>query len=464
MMLDAEQKRIVESTAKNIVVVAGAGSGKTTVLTQRIRYLIEHEGVIPEDIIAITFTNAAADEMRERLSDIKDVDTMFIGTIHSFANALLQIACPDEYYTVLSEEEFLRAANVLCKKYCRYLTADRIMEYMEIKEKARNGRAEWTDVNDYFEAEEENEFLMMMRKDVNKVPNARYPESIYSWCEDRNILTFDNLIVYAKKNLGKDFSFPYLFVDEYQDVGVLEDGFIRALEADHTFIVGDDWQSIYGFKGANVDIFKSYVKSNDRTVYYLNRNYRSAEGIIKLAETVISDDRDKIDKKVVPVKNEKGTIALEKEEKIVSVLKEIRKNNNYKEWFLLARTRKNMNFIYDWCEMLGIPAVFFSREGLSKEQERELLSRNAVKVATIHGVKGLESDNVLLYGDFPIYGEMPISCIDNRQKMLNWYEERRIMYVGITRAKNSIVILSNENTEDNMEYAYMEYVNRIKAM
>ena len=454
MFLDEEQKRIVESTAKNIIVVAGAGSGKTTVLTQRIRHLIENEGVIPEDIIAITFTNAAADEMRERLSDIKDVNTMFIGTIHSFANALLRVSCPNTCYTVLSDEEFLKAATILCKKYCKHLTVERLMGYIEIKEKARNGKAEWGEVAEYLSGEEENEFLMMMRKDINKNPSSLYPESIYSWCEARNILTFDNLIVYAKKNLGKQFSFPYLFVDEYQDVGVLENSFINELNADHLFLVGDDWQSIYGFKGANVNIFKRYVKSDDWTIYYLNRNYRSAEGIIKLAETVISDDKEKINKKVVPVVKEEGTIALEKEEKIVSVLKEIRASKKYKEWFLLARTRKNMNFIYDWCEMLGIPAIFFSREGLLKEQERKLLEQNAVKVATIHGVKGLESDNVLLYGDFPIYGEMPISCIDNRQKMLNWYEERRIMYVGITRARNKIVILSDLNTKDNKNFAF----------
>ena len=91
MKLDKDQIKIVNSTAKNICVVAGAGSGKTTVLTERIRHLIKDEGVIPEDIVAITFTVAAADEMRERLSDVEGIDDTFIGTIHSLAFALALI-------------------------------------------------------------------------------------------------------------------------------------------------------------------------------------------------------------------------------------------------------------------------------------------------------------------------------------------------------------------------------------
>ena len=74
-----------------------------------------------------------------------------------------------------------------------------------------------------------------------------------------------------------------------------------------------------------------------------------------------------------------------------------------------------------------------------------MLAKNAVKIATIHGVKGLESDNVMLYGNFPVHGEMPESCWRNYQKRVRWYEERRIMYVGVTRAKSRLVLLSDEN-------------------
>lgn len=445
--LDEDQMEIVNSTAKNIVVVAGAGSGKTTVLTERIRHLINDEGVIPEDVIAITFTNAAADEMRERLSDIKDSDTMFIGTIHSFANALLHLSCPDMDYTVLSDEEFLMAAEKLCKKYCKALTADKLTGYIEIKEKFRNGRAELQEVEEYLTFQESLEFDMMMRstEDVERSYNRDYPESIYSWCEKNNILTFDNLIIYAKKNLGSDFKFPYLFVDEYQDVGVLEDGFIRSLNAEHTFIVGDDWQSIYGFKGAVVDIFKSYVNDDKWTTYHLDRNYRCATDIIRLAEAIISDDDYRLPKNVVPMCKVKGVVSFDSQKELIWHLKSIRKSKDYGNWFLLARTRKDINALFDFCEMVKLPAVFFSREGLSKEEEQELLAQNTVKIATVHGVKGLESDNVLLYGNFPVHGEMPESAYNNMKRRLRYYEERRIMYVGVTRAKQKIVLLSDAN-------------------
>lgn len=454
--LDEDQMKIVNSTAKNIVVVAGAGSGKTTVLTARIRHLIEDEGVIPEDIIAITFTNAAADEMRERLSDIKDVDTMFIGTIHSFANTLLHLSCPDTNYTVLSDEKFLWAANEVCKQYCKFLTAEKITGYMEIKEKLRNGKATPEEVDEFLSFDEYHEFTMMMRDthEVENNPNRKYPESIYSWCEHRNILTFDNIIVYAKKNLGDNFKIPYLFVDEYQDVGVLEDGFIRSLEAEHIFIVGDDWQSIYGFKGAVVDIFKSYVNDDRWTTYHLDRNYRCAKDIIKLAEQVISDDDLRLPKKVVPMSDTKGVISFDTQNELIWYLKSIRKSKEYSNWFLLARTRKDINNLFDFCEMVKLPAFFFSREGLSKEEEQELLAKNAVKIATIHGVKGLESDNVLMYGNFPVHGEMPVSAYQNRKRKLAWYEERRIMYVGITRAKQKIILLSDANRNQKKAATY----------
>lgn len=447
MKLDKDQIKIVNSTAKDICVVAGAGSGKTTVLTERIRHLIKDEGIIPEDIVAITFTVAAADEMRERLSDVEGIDDMFIGTIHSLAFALLRMACPDTDYEVLSDEKFMEVAGIVCKKFCKKLTAEKIQAYIELVEKERNGRAKKSEVEDFLDFTEQREFDLMMRstEDVENRPNDSYPESIYSWAEKHDILTFDNLIVYAKKNLGAEFQFPYIFVDEYQDVGFLEDNFIRALEAEHYFIVGDDWQSIYGFKGAVVDIFKSYVANPEWTTYHLDRNYRCPAEILKLAEIIISDDEEKLDKNVIAMCKEKGNIVTDSQSELIWHLKSIRKSKDYKNWFLLARTRKDINVIFDFCEMIKLPAFFFSREGLSKEEEEELLAKDAVKIATVHGVKGLESENVLLYGNFPVHGEMPESAYRNAQRRQRFYEERRIMYVGVTRTKNKLVLLSDAN-------------------
>lgn len=447
VMLDEDQLKIVNADVneKNICVVAGAGSGKTTVLTERIRHLIEKEGVTPIEIVAITFTNAAADEMRERLSDIKDVDTMFIGTIHSFANALLHASMPDVDYTVLSDEKFKWAADVVCKQYCKKLTGEKLVAFMDMVEKNRNGRVSAEECENFLDIEEQSEFSIMMRPDVEEQPVKGYPESIFSWCEKRNILTFDNIIRYAKTYLNEAFVFPYLFVDEYQDVGLLEDCFVRSLNAEHTFIVGDDWQSIYGFKGANVNIFKMYVMNPDWKVYHLERNYRSAEEIIRLAESVIADDDERLPKNVKIMSKEHGSVKLDHQKELIWHLKAIRKSKDYKNWFLLARTRKDINQIYDFCNMIGLPAFFFSREGLSKEQEQELLEKDAVKIATVHGVKGLESECVMLYGRFPIHGEMSENCWKNPQKRARWYEERRIMYVGVTRAKSKLVLLADEN-------------------
>ena len=103
MRLDTNQEQIVNSTAKNIIVSAGAGSGKTRVLTERVKHLIDN-GVQPENIVCITFTNKAADEMRERLNDVDGIGEAFIGTIHSFANRILK-ASGKRYDLLTAEKE-----------------------------------------------------------------------------------------------------------------------------------------------------------------------------------------------------------------------------------------------------------------------------------------------------------------------------------------------------------------------
>ena len=112
--LDKEQKEIVYSKSRNIVVRAGAGSGKTRVLTERIKYLLQ-KGIKPESIVAFTFTNMAADELKERLSDIEGYDKMFIGTIHSYANYILK-RFGNVHYELLTDELITNIMLDLCSR------------------------------------------------------------------------------------------------------------------------------------------------------------------------------------------------------------------------------------------------------------------------------------------------------------------------------------------------------------
>lgn len=449
-MLDKHQKEIVESNEQNILVVAGAGSGKTRVLTERIRYLIEKRNVKPSDIVAITFTNMAADEMKERLSDIEYLDEMFIGTIHSFANHLLR-TCNEYTYDILSDEKQNELIKELIGTESKYthLTVDRFTEYENLIQRFKNGEnIDPSSISQFFDTNERMEYELITRSfDIYDEPKC-----VKTLCKERNILSFNELIKKAEEKITGENRIKYLFVDEYQDVGNLEDSFIQALHADNNFFVGDDWQSIYGFKGANVAIFKNYVlKSQEENskwkCYFLNTNYRSDRDIVNFANNIIEDVENRIDKAVTSGSDEEGEVTYisadklkdtECRAKLETLVKQIAKEKDFGKWFFLTRSRIDLNNLLDYCNKQGVPAITFSKANLTLEQQKELLNSNTVKVFTVHSAKGLEADNVFMYGNFPVNFYKP----KNESKIEKSYEERRIMYVGCTRAKKNLVIFN----------------------
>ena len=157
--LDAQQELIVNSTEKNIVVVAGAGSGKTRVLTERIRHLIEDLNVPPCNIVSITFTNAAAEEMKIRLSDINTIGDAFIGTIHSFANRIMKES--GEKYTLFTDELDTQLHRELINKYCEHLTIERYLAYKDLKSEVDMGKADEKVLMDFFTPSENSDFSML---------------------------------------------------------------------------------------------------------------------------------------------------------------------------------------------------------------------------------------------------------------------------------------------------------------
>jgi DNA helicase-2/ATP-dependent DNA helicase PcrA len=464
--LDDSQKAVVNSEKQNIVVIAGAGSGKTTVLTERIRHLIVDKGVEPQYMCAITFTNLASNEMKERLADIPNVEDMFIGTIHSFANALLHMF--GLYFDILSDEKYLEILMKLIKKYGNYLTVERATEYNDLKKAVSECKEHYSLLEDFFDDEEQFEYEMFERsvEEVKNSPSRNYPESVYSYAKEHGIITFDEIIYICKSKLGKDFSIDYLFVDEYQDTGVLEDNFIQALRPTNLFIVGDDWQSIYGFKGAVVNIFKRYVKQGEANpkewgVYHLDNNYRCAKEIIDVAEKVINQDAEKIEKNVVCSNDNEGKYdyfskSTDKEsltKHLIPILKEYK--DNYKSWFFLTRTNKDLNDLIMLCDSINLP-IMRMEKGKSVDEIREVLEIDKVKAMTVHSAKGLENENVLLLGDFPVFKEPPLKRKKETEEKFNkrlnkWNEERRIMYVAVTRAKKKLIIVSrSEEIEMNI--------------
>lgn len=436
--LDAQQELIVNSTEKNIVVVAGAGSGKTRVLTERIRHLIEDLNVPPCNIVSITFTNAAAEEMKIRLSDINTIGDAFIGTIHSFANRIMKES--GEKYTLFTDELDTQLHRELINKYCEHLTIERYLAYKDLKSEVDMGKADEKVLMDFFTPSENSDFSMLhyscrqVYEDLEQDTHLTFGESIKTLCKKRNIITFDELLVKAKDYFEKiQAKIEYVFVDEFQDVGTLEYNFIKSLNADNYFFVGDDFQSIYGFKGGNVRIFKSLVSDIDYHAYYLTNNYRNGISILNLASYVIGQVEDKIEKTIVPISSESGNVVIQTKRNISGVLYSLKnKKDSYKDWFILVRTNKELFEMADRCQQLNIPYTSFKREGMSYSELKERLALNCVKILTVHTSKGLEADNVILYGNFPL--NVPYYRKND--------DERKVMYVGITRARKNLIILN----------------------
>ena len=436
--LDSQQEAVVYSTEKNIIVVAGAGSGKTRVLTERIKYLVETLHVPAHNIVSITFTNMAAEEMKLRLSDVEGIGDAFIGTIHSFANHIMKES--GEKYTLFNDDLDNQLHKELIEKYCTHLTIDRYLEYKDLKALSDTGKVPQSEVDNFFLPSERSEFNTLhapaevVKNDLKEEVHVTFGESIETLCKKRGIITFDELLIKAKHYFEKlGASIDYVFVDEFQDVGTLEYNFIRSLSANNYFFVGDDYQSIYGFKGGNVKIFLSLVNSEDFTTYFLTNNYRNGTQILKLATNIINQVDEKVEKNIVPISTFEGEIEVLTRNQLNNVLSRLLyTEKDFKDWFFLTRTNKELYDVTDMCINLGIPYTTFKREGMTLADLNKKKASKKLKILTVHTAKGLEIDNVILYGNFPLF--LPYYRKND--------DERKVMYVGITRAIKRLIILN----------------------
>ena len=413
-MLDEKQLEIVNSNEPRIIVEAGGGSGKTRVLIERVKRLLD-DGIEPSNIVCITFTNMAAEEMKERLINVPGIGDCFIGTIHSFANRIFKNS--NEIYRLYTDEIESQFMTVLTNLYGKYLTIDKYLAYKTIKKKIDLGILE----ESALELELTPEQLYEISVFMGKIKNENYPETIMTLCKKYNVITFDELLKkttqYFKEIHGK---IEYLFVDEFQDIGPLEKNFFKALNADNYFYIGDEKQAIYGFKGGNVSYFLNLIKNPKWKTYYLNNNYRCGETIIELANRVISQADDIINMKSVCKSGNVGYIKIDSRYKIDEYLKNI---HNYKDWFVLVRTNKDLVKLETKMGELNIPFTSFRKGEMSLEEMRNCMAEDKIKLLTIHTSKGLESKNVLLWGNFPII----------QKPYLRNNDEIKVLYVGITR-------------------------------
>lgn len=289
--LNEEQLKPVLDTEGAVLVLAGAGSGKTRVLTSRIAYLVTEKDVSPENILAITFTNKAANEMKERLDSVCDISRMWVCTIHSMCVRILRAfgdrAGLTSPFSIYSEQE--RSAVVKqAFKECGLEDEDGLLKSVKfhISEAKMQGLGA-----DAYLARHGREHNVEKAMAVYR----KYDEHLKS----NNALDFDDLLIRAKELLSQerealDFfagKFRYIHVDEFQDTNAVQFEIIRLLSSVHgnLFVVGDDDQSIYGWRGAEIGHILHFEKYYPKMkLYKLERNYRSTKAILALANASIS--------------------------------------------------------------------------------------------------------------------------------------------------------------------------------
>lgn len=307
--LNPEQRAPVEDTEGAVLVIAGAGSGKTRVLTSRIAYLVLEKGVSPANIMAITFTNKAANEMKERLANIiGDAGRMWVSTIHSMCVKILRqdIGRLNEHYngnfTIYDDSDKERVIKRICTERGH---DDEFAKKVKFHIGAAKNKAYTPE-----EYEKENVGVRHI-EEICKVFTA-YEDTLFK----SNALDFDDLLVKTYQLLARDRDsldyyssrFRYIHVDEFQDTNKVQFMIIELLASKHgnLFAVGDDDQSIYGWRGAEIKNILDFERYFDGAKKYkLERNYRSTKKILELANVVIANNTARNDKKLW-TENEEG--------------------------------------------------------------------------------------------------------------------------------------------------------------
>lgn len=311
--LNDEQMTAVTSTEGFVRVIAGAGSGKTRALTHRFAFLVNEMGILPENILCVTFTNKAANEMRRRIHNlIGDNDTGYINTFHGFCVAILQ----EDSYAVQYPKNFLVLDNSDIDSMLRIIYEERGLTLRDMT---------FSDARDMIEIQKlfkKPEYYLDM---TDMSLDALHEK--YMTAEKKDDIIFYGYLYQEKKCFGLDYNdlikftlyifsqnqdirlkwqkrLEYIMIDEFQDIDGLQYELMEALCAYHKnlFIVGDPDQTIYTWRGANVKYLLEFERNfpNTKTVMMM-KNYRSTPQILATANSLIAKNKHRIEKDLIPI-------------------------------------------------------------------------------------------------------------------------------------------------------------------
>lgn len=423
--LDKHQRRVVFSDKQNTIVIAGAGSGKSTTIIGKIKYLLKVLNYKEEEILCISFTNESVKSLKSSLerNTIFNIDVM---TFHKLSLTILN-----------------NRFKIIEADYLNYIINELMYDYDENTKKLVI-----TIINLYKAQNLNYKVFYKIPKKYQKITILVLKILIEYENEKKAIkaIDFDDMITIATEKV-KTNPYKYIIIDEYQDSSLIRVNLIKKLiklNNSKLLVVGDDWQSIYRFSGCDINIFLNFRKyfKKIKTLKIIN-TYRNSQELINVASNFVMKNPYQIRKKLVSFKNNKKPIKIfyYKNNKSEALIKLIKNIDSKKDILILGRNN------FDIKQYLG--------NKLTLDKDTIYLQNNPeykIKYLTVHKSKGLESEEVIIINlSNELYG-FPSQIKD--AKILKYFqtskvtykndEERRLFYVALTRTKNNTYLLVNK--------------------
>ncbi|MDY6933015.1 MAG: ATP-dependent helicase [Spirochaetota bacterium] len=433
--LNREQRRASIPRDGVTLVIAGAGTGKTRIIVERIKNIIDSGRAEPENILILTFNRKAAEEIKHRLRTSLGVGVIDItsGTFHSFCLAFLK----DNNDIFLKSYGFSQFPSILDQEGVESLKfdllQDSIDQFLGLPIKVVSGLLETIDKLDQKTLIRLNHLGIISRiRDVNN--------RINDYKRSRDIIDFRDMMGYTIDILSNNEGirnntidkYKYILIDEFQDTS--EDNFrlIKLLmhnERSNLFLVGDDWQSIYGFRGSKVDYIikmKRYFSYSE--IHKLSINYRSRREIVDLSNRFIKNNRHRTNKRLRSFKGRGGVV---KDYYVEDLRGELEIIQSILVPTEIVSSKIAILYRNNW-------QGGYIRDNI---QENELLKSDRVELLTMHSSKGLEFDTVIIAG-------ISDDIIPDASSDLE--EERRLLYVALTRAKERLHIIHYKSASGDL--------------
>lgn len=455
---DKYQKKVIKSQAQNLLVIAGAGSGKTQTIIMKINSLID-KGIKSEEILCISFTKASAKDLEEKLKD-KNVK---VKTFHSLGYEIIKkykvtsIVKEEKLEQIIYKEikKNNKINQILKLPFIRIGTKDKIFDKLEnniiINTKYKNHliltiknfinlyKNENKTVEDYkiffkineeknifSEKERHRQFLKLTKKIIIKYEK---------YLKNNNYIDYNDMINEATKIIRSKFDkkYKYIIIDEYQDISLNKVKLIKEIQNKTNaklLVVGDDWQSIYEFAGSNIQIFTQFKKIFKHSkIIKLKKTYRNSKELIRITQKFICKNPKQIKKKIKSsITNKKPIHIYYYKSDIKEVWERLKKEVKNTKTLILSRNNKDIELI---------PSL-----------------DNNMRFLTMHKSKGLESENTIIINLENNYNSMPsknegnefLIYLKEQKKEIKYAEERRLFYVALTRCRqNNYLVVKKDN-------------------